>query len=141
MRSTTRDGTRQMAFLNEPNLDVVLQTQKDVAIADAGIMAGLQFRHLARSRFEALPEIAGLQHPPAIEGSRIAARPSWNRRMTKWPGKLTPSICQPWLRGMDIEDGERHGQTLAAVDHAHQIGILQIVIIHAVAAIGEFRRS
>ncbi len=40
-------------------------------------------------------------------------------------------------RGVHIEDGERHRQSLAPIDHPHQIGILQIVIIDPVAAIGE----
>ena len=44
-------------------------------------------------------------------------------------------------RGMDVEDPERHRQTFAAIDHPHQIGVLQVVIGQRVAGIAVFQQD
>jgi hypothetical protein len=42
---------------------------------------------------------------------------------------------------MDIEDAERHRQTLASVNHPHQVGVLQVVITQLVAGVAVFQQD
>ena len=55
----------------------------------------------------------------------------------KVAGKRQP-LGVPALRpgDMEVEDRQRHRQSLAALDHPDQVGILQIVVGLAVAAVG-----
>src|SRR5689334_16818197 len=54
-----RRGFLEIAFLDQADLQVVLEPQQDVAVADRGVMLGLQLRLLARRGLELAAKIGG----------------------------------------------------------------------------------
>ncbi len=66
------------------------------------------------------------------------ARPVDRHPDQKVPGEVQP-LGIPALVACDleIEQRQRHRQALAALDDLHEVGVLQVVVGRAVAAIGE----
>src|SRR5262249_44565999 len=117
-------------------LDVVLQAQLQVAVADRRVMMRLE---LSLDAGGSLQQLAQLDHaaPPAaverVEDGALAAALGPAQEV----GGEVEAGGLPALRagGVQEKDAERHRQPLAAVDDAHQVGVLQVVIAHLVALV------
>jgi len=77
----------------------------------------------------------GVRVAPPWKGSTIARAPAAEAQQ-EMPREVEP-LGRPALgpRRVQIEDAERDRQALAAVDHAHQVGVLRVVVGERVAAV------
>src|SRR3569833_2002470 len=55
-----RSGALELAFLDQADLQVVLEPQQDVAVADRGVMLGLQLGLVAGCGFQLASELRGV---------------------------------------------------------------------------------
>lgn len=116
--------------------DVVLQTHKDVAIADRGVMVGRQFGFHPRRCFEKFAQINGRAFNSFIE--RIDDQPCavFTGTYHKMAREVDPVSGEAMGPGsMQIQNAQRHRQPFFSIYDAHQIGILNIVIGEHIAVI------
>jgi hypothetical protein len=132
-------GLGELLALHQPKLDIVLQPQQHLAVADRRVVFGLELGGAAGRRLEHLAQLGRRADDSGIEGIDDGALALMLEPHQEVPGKRQPGH-PPTLRpsAMDVEDAESDGQPLAAIDDPHQIGVLQIVIGRRVALIGIF---
>ena len=100
-------------------------------------MAGPQFGIGAQHLAHQFAQLGGVAHQAVMERVDDVARAVDRHPDQEMAGK-GQALGVPTLsaRDMEIEDRQRHRQALAPLDDAREIGILQIVVGLAVAAIG-----
>ena len=117
-------------------LDIVLQPDEDIAVADGFVMGGNQFGVEPGGRLEQFAQIGRRPLDAVIErvdNQPVAVLAGADQEMA---GEIQPVRREPvGAGGMQIQNAERHRQALLAVDHAHQVGVLDIVIGEHVAVI------
>ena len=119
-----------------PCFDVVLQPDQNIPIADGLVMFGRQFGIQSGSYFQQLAQIRRRAFDSIIErvdNDPVAAAANTNHEMA---GKVQPVGGIAMRAGrLKKKYAEGNRQSLLAVDHTHQISILNVVISERVAAV------
>ena len=104
-------------------------------------MLGGQLGILAAHAMQQLAQLRGVAGAPGmerIEDRPVASAPDAHQEVA---GEVQPGgVLAHGARDMDVDDAQRHRQALAPLEHAREIGVLQIVVGRGIASETEILR-
>src|SRR5205814_10526683 len=122
--------------LNEARLQVVLQAQQYVTVRYRSVVLALKLAVDAGGRLQQFAQFGCSADSAAMEGVDDQPLGTVRQADKKMAGKGEPDgLPALGAARVHVENAESYRQALPAVDDAHQVGVLQVVIAQFIAGI------
>src|SRR6185437_5231887 len=114
---------------DQPVSEIVLQPEQNAAVADRRVIIGIELVGVGTAGLQHAAELGRVRRGTAAERIDDEA-PSAGLQPDQETAREIEADHLPALRagGMQIKDAERYRHATAALDHPHEIGVLQVVI-------------